>query len=164
MKVAIVGAGAAGCFCAIELKRRMSSASVEVFEAGTKALAKVAITGGGRCNLTNSFEGISSLSAAYPRGDKLMKRLFRTFDQKSTWQWFENEGVKLVLQEDHCVFRRRRTRWKSLTPCRQGCDRQELLFIQSVKLREYSHVLKVVTSSRSQSLPKRRKCLNTLQT
>lgn len=104
MKIAIIGAGAAGCFCAIELKRRMPSASVEVFEAGTTALAKVAITGGGRCNLTNSFEGISSLSAAYPRGDKLMKRLFRTFDQKSAWQWFENEGVKLVLQEDHCVF------------------------------------------------------------
>lgn len=104
MKVAIVGAGAAGCFCAIELKRRMPSASVEVFEAGAKALAKVAITGGGRCNLTNSFEGISSLSIAYPRGDKLMKRLFRSFDQKSAWRWFENEGVKLVLQEDHCVF------------------------------------------------------------
>ena len=104
MKIAIIGAGAAGCFCAVELKRRIPSASVEVFEAGAKALAKVAITGGGRCNLTNSFEGISSLSAAYPRGDKLMKRLFRTFDQKSAWQWFENEGVKLVLQEDHCVF------------------------------------------------------------
>lgn len=104
MKIAIIGAGAAGCFCAVELKRRMPSASVEVFEAGAKALAKVAITGGGRCNLTNSFEGISSLPAAYPRGDKLMKRLFRTFDQKSAWQWFENEGVKLVLQEDHCVF------------------------------------------------------------
>ena len=104
MKIAIIGAGAAGCFCAVELKRRMPSASVDVFEAGAKALAKVAITGGGRCNLTNSFEGISSLSAAYPRGDKLMKRLFRTFDQKSAWQWFENEGVKLVLQEDHCVF------------------------------------------------------------
>lgn len=104
MKIAIIGAGAAGCFCAVELKRRMPSASVEVFEAGAKALAKVAITGGGRCNLTNSFEGISSLSAAYPRGDKLIKRLFRTFDQKSAWRWFENEGVKLVLQEDHCVF------------------------------------------------------------
>lgn len=33
-----------------------------------------------------------------------MKRLFRSFDQRSAWQWFENEGVKLVLQEDHCVF------------------------------------------------------------
>ncbi len=104
MKIAVIGAGAAGCFCAIELKRRMPSASVEVFEAGPKALAKVAITGGGRCNLTNSFEGISSLSVAYPRGDKLMKRLFRSFDQRNACEWFENEGIKLVLQDDHCVF------------------------------------------------------------
>ncbi len=104
MKIAVIGAGAAGCFCAIELKRRMPSASVEVFEAGPKSLAKVAITGGGRCNLTNSFEGISSLSEAYPRGDKLMKRLFRSFDNNDTWSWFENEGVRLVLQSDHCVF------------------------------------------------------------
>lgn len=104
MKVAVIGAGAAGCFCAIELKRRMPSASVEVFEAAPKALAKVAITGGGRCNLTNSFEGISSLSEAYPRGDKLMKRLFRSFDNNDTCRWFENEGVRLVLQSDHCVF------------------------------------------------------------
>ncbi len=104
MKVAVIGAGAAGCFCAIELKRRLPSASVDVFEVGPKALAKVAITGGGRCNLTNSFEGISSLSEAYPRGDKLMKRLFRSFDNNDTWRWFENEGVRLVLQSDHCVF------------------------------------------------------------
>ena len=82
----------------------MPSASVDVFEAGPKALAKVAVTGGGRCNLTNSFEGISSLSAAYPRGEKLMKRLFRSFNHNDTVRWFENEGVRLVLQEDHCYF------------------------------------------------------------
>lgn len=104
MKIAIIGAGAAGCFCAVELKRRLPSASVDVFESGVKALAKVAVTGGGRCNLTNSFEGISSMSAAYPRGDKLMKRLFRSFDHNDTVRWFENEGVRLVLQEDHCFF------------------------------------------------------------
>lgn len=33
-----------------------------------------------------------------------MKRLFRTFDHKDTVSWFENEGVRLVLQEDHCYF------------------------------------------------------------
>lgn len=104
MKIAIIGAGAAGCFCAVELKRRLPSASVDVFESGAKALAKVAVTGGGRCNLTNSFEGISSLSAAYPRGDKLMKRLLRSFDHNDTVRWFEDEGVRLVLQEDYCFF------------------------------------------------------------
>lgn len=104
MKIAIIGAGAAGCFCAIELKRRLPEAIVDIYEAGSKPLAKVAITGGGRCNLTNSFESIDNLKDAYPRGDKLLRRVFSTFDNRDTWEWFENEGVKLVLQDDHCVF------------------------------------------------------------
>ncbi|MBR5661912.1 MAG: NAD(P)/FAD-dependent oxidoreductase [Bacteroidales bacterium] len=104
MKTAIIGAGAAGCFCAIELKRRLPDVVVDIYEAGNKPLAKVAITGGGRCNLTNSFEEIDNLKEAYPRGDKLMRRVFSTFDNRDTWEWFENEGVKLVLQDDHCVF------------------------------------------------------------
>ncbi len=104
MKVAIIGAGAAGCFCAVNLKRNNPDAVVEVFETGARALAKVAITGGGRCNLTNSFEGIRNLAEAYPRGDKLMKRMFSIFDHEATMHWFEGEGVRLVTQADHCVF------------------------------------------------------------
>ena len=104
IRAGIIGAGAAGCFCAIEIKRRMPSAEVFVFESGNKPLAKVAVTGGGRCNLTNSFEHISNLSEAYPRGTQLMKRALRRFDQRSAWEWFENAGVPLVLQDDCCVF------------------------------------------------------------
>ena len=103
-KVAVIGAGAAGCFCAAELRRLRPELRVDVYEAGPKPLAKVAITGGGRCNLTNSFEGIRNLAEAYPRGDRLMKRLLRVFSQEDAWRWFESAGVPLVLQEDHCVF------------------------------------------------------------
>ena len=104
MKVAIIGAGAAGCFCAVNLKRINPDAVVEVFEGGSRPLAKVAITGGGRCNLTNSFEGIRNLAEAYPRGDKLMKRMFSVFNNEATMDWFESEGVRLVTQDDNCVF------------------------------------------------------------
>ena len=103
-QIAVIGAGAAGCFCAAELRRLRPEVRIDVYEAGPKPLAKVAVTGGGRCNLTNSFEGIRSLAAAYPRGDRLMKRLLRVFSQEDTWRWFESAGVPLVLQEDHCVF------------------------------------------------------------
>lgn len=105
-KIAVIGAGAAGCFCAAELRRRLPDATVVAFEAGAKPLAKVAITGGGRCNLTNSFEGIRSLSEVYPRGERLMKRLLHTFSQEDTMKWFEAAGVPLVVQDDHCVFPR----------------------------------------------------------
>ena len=103
-RIAVIGAGAAGCFCAAQLRRRMPEARVDVYEAGPKPLAKVAITGGGRCNLTNSFAGIRSLQEAYPRGANLMKRLLKSFSQEDTWRWFEAAGVPLVLQEDQCVF------------------------------------------------------------
>ena len=33
-----------------------------------------------------------------------MKRLLHEFSQQDTWKWFEDAGVPLVLQEDHCVF------------------------------------------------------------
>lgn len=104
MNVAIIGAGAAGCFAAIQIKRNNPKANVTVYEAGIKPLIKVAITGGGRCNLTNSFDGIRSLEEAYPRGARLLKRLFRTFDYKDVYQWFESEGVSLTTQDDECVF------------------------------------------------------------
>lgn len=103
-RVAIIGAGAAGCFCASQLRKMAPELSVTVFEAGRKPLAKVAITGGGRCNLTNSFEGIRSLSEAYPRGERVMKRALKAFSQEDTIRWFSARGVPCVLQEDHCWF------------------------------------------------------------
>ena len=104
MKICIIGAGAAGCFCSILLKRKLPQAVVEVFEAGKRPLAKVAVTGGGRCNLTNSFRQIKQLKQAYPRGEQLMKRALRHWSQEDTMAWFEEEGVQLVTQEDECVF------------------------------------------------------------
>src|SRR5574344_2143576 len=104
MHVAIIGAGAAGCFTAINLKRLTPSLNIIVYESGNKPLAKVAVTGGGRCNLTNSFENVKSVSAVYPRGERLMKKLLHEFNHLDTYQWFEREGVKLVTQEDDCVF------------------------------------------------------------
>ena len=103
-RVAIIGAGAAGCFCAAQLRRWRPDLQITVFEAGPKPLAKVAITGGGRCNLTNDFQGIRSLSEAYPRGERVMKRALKAFSQEDTVHWFTAEGVPCVLQEDHCWF------------------------------------------------------------
>lgn len=100
----IIGAGASGCFCAIELKRRNPELQVTLLEAGTAPLAKVAITGGGRCNFTNSFQNIRRLEEAYPRGAQLMKRAMRVFSNEDTMAWFKREGIPYVIQEDQCVF------------------------------------------------------------
>lgn len=104
MTIAIIGAGAAGCFAAIRAARLLPHAEICIYERMQRPLAKVAITGGGRCNLTNSFEEVRSTEAVYPRGARLMKRLFRVFDHHDAIRWFEAEGVPLVIQEDQCIF------------------------------------------------------------
>lgn len=106
MKTAIIGGGAAGFFLAINLKEMCPEMEVTIFEGSRRVLAKVEISGGGRCNCTNSFEGITDLQTVYPRGHRLMKRLFKTFDYRDAYVWFENRGVPLVTQDDHCVFPR----------------------------------------------------------
>ena len=105
-QISIVGAGAAGCFSAIELKRRLPEARITIHEAGPRPLAKVAITGGGRCNLTNTFENIQDLREAYPRGHQLMKRALRQFGPDETRRWFEEAGVALKTEAGGRVFPR----------------------------------------------------------
>lgn len=104
MRIAIIGGGAAGFFAAIRAKELRPDAYVAIYEKGSRPLAKVAVTGGGRCNLTNSFNEVRDLKQVYPRGAQLMKRLFNTFNYKDTYEWFESRGVKLVTQDDECVF------------------------------------------------------------
>ena len=104
MKTAIIGGGAAGFFLAVNLKEMMPEMDVTIFERSKRVLAKVEVSGGGRCNCTNSFAQVSDLSQVYPRGHRLMKRLFHGFDYEDAYRWFESHGVPLVTQDDECVF------------------------------------------------------------
>ena len=104
MKTVIVGGGAAGFFLAINLKEMCPGMQIDILEAGSRVLRKVEVSGGGRCNCTNSFREVADLKNVYPRGHRLLKRLFKQFDHRAAYQWFELRGVKLVTQEDQCVF------------------------------------------------------------
>ena len=100
MKTAIIGGGAAGFFCAINLAEMMPKADITIFERQARPLRKVEISGGGRCNCTNTFEGVTDLQHVYPRGARLMGRLFRQFSPQDAYRWFESHGVPLTVQPD----------------------------------------------------------------
>ena len=104
MKTAIIGGGAAGFFLAVNLKEMCPEMEVTIFEKSKRVLAKVEISGGGRCNCTNSFAEVRDLQDVYPRGHRLMKRLMKGFSQEDAYSWFERHGVRLITQEDQCVF------------------------------------------------------------
>ena len=77
---------------------------VTIFERSGRVLTKVEVSGGGRCNCTNSFALVTDLQQVYPRGHRLMKRLFNVFNHEDAYRWFESHGVPLVTQDDECVF------------------------------------------------------------
>lgn len=106
MEVAIIGGGASGFFAAITAKENFPEARVVIFEKSNKVLAKVKVSGGGRCNLTNAAATVKELLAAYPRGGKVLKKAFRVFNNHDAMAWFTRRGVPLVIQEDNCVFPR----------------------------------------------------------
>lgn len=104
MNIAIIGGGAAGYFLAVALKELNKSHSVTIYESGSKPLRKVKVSGGGRCNISNTFNDVRDLKDVYPRGHKLLKRLFKSFSPEDAQQWWREHGVDLVAQDDECIF------------------------------------------------------------
>ncbi|NQY10616.1 MAG: NAD(P)/FAD-dependent oxidoreductase [Flavobacteriales bacterium] len=104
MKIAIIGGGAAGFFSAISTKTNYPEADVTIYEKSDKLLAKVRISGGGRCNVTNGCTSINELCKAYPRGGKNLKKAFHVFNTTHTKEWFELRGVPLKTEDDQRVF------------------------------------------------------------
>ena len=104
MKIAIIGGGAAGFFSALSVKQHFPMHEVIILEKTTKVLAKVKISGGGRCNVTNNQLDSIVLSKHYPRGENYLKKAFDIFNVQDTFNWFEERGVALKVYPDGCVF------------------------------------------------------------
>lgn len=104
-KIAIIGAGAAGCFAALQIVDGMfGKVSIQIFERSQKPLAKLRISGGGRCNVTHNEFDIQELASRYPRGYRELPFLFSEFQPKDTIQWFSKRGVPLKSEEDGRMF------------------------------------------------------------
>jgi predicted Rossmann fold flavoprotein len=106
MKIAVIGGGAAGFFAALAAKENFPDSNLSIFEKSAKLLAKVKVSGGGRCNVTNNCESIGDFAKAYPRGEKILKRALHEFSKHDTIAWFEERGVPMVVQSDQCIFPR----------------------------------------------------------
>ncbi len=99
----IVGGGASGFMGAITA---ISSGlrSVVILESTSKVLEKVRISGGGRCNITNSCCEITNLVNNYPRGEKQLIGLFNKFSTTEAFDWFQTKGLRLKVEKDGRVF------------------------------------------------------------
>jgi predicted Rossmann fold flavoprotein len=102
-EVVVIGGGAAGFFGAIHAAQAPHT-RVTLLEAGRQPLAKVRISGGGRCNVTHHCFEPSQLVQNYPRGGKALRGAFSRFQALDVVRWFNTEGVKLKTEADGRMF------------------------------------------------------------
>ncbi|MCB0487658.1 MAG: NAD(P)/FAD-dependent oxidoreductase [Cyclobacteriaceae bacterium] len=102
--VVVVGGGAAGFFGAIQIAEKRSGIKILILEKSNKLLAKVRISGGGRCNVTHHCFEPNVLSKHYPRGQRQLKKLFTRYQAQDVVNWFEQRGVKLKVEGDGRMF------------------------------------------------------------
>jgi predicted Rossmann fold flavoprotein len=102
--ILILGGGAAGYFCAANLEIGNGSKRVAILEKGRESLAKVRISGGGRCNVTHACFQNSALVKNYPRGKNFLKKAFGQFSCQETVDWFNTRGVDTKVESDGRMF------------------------------------------------------------
>lgn len=103
MRIAIIGAGAAGCFAAANIPVR-NGQEVVVFEKTGKVMQKVKVSGGGRCNVTHACFEVPELLDRYPRGKALLRKSLYRFTPQHTIDWFRAREVTLRAEADGRMF------------------------------------------------------------
>lgn len=102
-RIAIIGAGAAGCFAAANIPAS-TGAQVTVYEKTSRSLQKVKVSGGGRCNTTHACFDVPDLVAHYPRGKQVLRKSLHHFSPAETIAWFKQRGVLLKSEDDGRMF------------------------------------------------------------
>lgn len=103
--ILVVGAGAAGYLAAISAAETLAgNGNVTLCEATAHPLAKVRISGGGRCNVTHACFDPQELIKHYPRGGRELRGPFHRFGPSDTVAWFERHDVNLKVESDGRMF------------------------------------------------------------
>ncbi|MBN3905974.1 MAG: NAD(P)/FAD-dependent oxidoreductase [Nostoc sp. NMS1] len=104
LRIVVIGGGAAGFFGAIACAKANPDAQVTLLEASRQPLAKVLISGGGRCNVTHACFDAEELVQNYPRGAKALRGALTRFGPQDTVAWFAADGVYLKTEADGRMF------------------------------------------------------------
>jgi predicted Rossmann fold flavoprotein len=104
-RVVVVGGGAAGFFGAIACAEKLGvGGTARIYEATAHPLAKVRVSGGGRCNVTHACFEPRELVKHYPRGGRELLGAFHRWQPRDTVAWFTERGVELKTEADGRMF------------------------------------------------------------
>lgn len=99
--VIVIGGGSAGLMASIAASKH--GARVLLLDKGEKLGRKLAISGGGRCNVTNNKD-IDELIKHIPGNGRFLHSSFSNFSNKDIVAFFENLGIRLKEEDNGRMF------------------------------------------------------------
>ena len=100
----VVGGGAAGFYTALTAAEADPSLKIALIEPAARVLAKVRVSGGGRCNVTHDCMDPKQLTAHYPRGARELLGPFHQWGPRQMITWLKERGVQLKTESDGRMF------------------------------------------------------------
>lgn len=100
-RVIVIGGGAAGIMAAGQAA--LKGTKTVLIEKKNKLGSKIAISGKGRCNITNAGD-ISSFINYYPGNGKFLYAALKQFDNQSLMEFFNRYDVKTKIERGGRVF------------------------------------------------------------
>jgi predicted Rossmann fold flavoprotein len=98
--IAILGAGAAGLAAGIFAAETNPSLRIILLDGAKTIGAKILVSGGGRCNVTNQHVTASDFHG----NRRVIDRILRRFDEQDTIRWFDSLGVPLKTEDTGKLF------------------------------------------------------------
>lgn len=100
--VIVIGGGASGMMAAGVAGNK--GKKVLLLEKNKNLGEKLKISGGGRCNITNAEENIRTFVKFYGESEDFLRSPFSQFGNKESFDFFEGQGLPLVVQDRKCAF------------------------------------------------------------
>jgi predicted Rossmann fold flavoprotein len=153
--VAVIGAGAAGLMAAIAAAR--SGARVVAIDGAKRIGAKILISGGGRCNVTNEVVRPEDFNGSR----NAIAKVLRAFDVAATIAFFEELGVPLKREETGKLFpvsNRARDVIDALLRAAEGVEIVTGMHVESIErgfvINGSLHADRVILAAGGRSVPK----------
>ncbi len=102
--VLVVGGGPAGMMAALHAKELAPHKKVLLLEKNSSLGKKLLITGGGRCNVTNSEFDTRKLLAHYKDSDKFLFSAFSQYSVKETLNFFHTRKMPTKVENEGRTF------------------------------------------------------------
>ena len=98
--IAVIGAGAAGLAAAIFAAETRPNLKVTIIDSARTIGAKILVSGGGRCNVTNA----SVTPKDFHAPSRFLERILKRFNEQDTVRWFESLDVPLKQESTGKLF------------------------------------------------------------